>query len=130
MGRDLAVLDGAHAVCRLPAGGEVPAWANEGEGLRAVVRTPEELSIVCDERAVPAGVEASGGWRAMRVVGRLDLSLTGVLIELLAPLEGAQIPIFAISTFDTDYVLVPAGRLDDASTALESAGHRFTYPVG
>lgn len=118
LGRDLAI-------CRLPGDAAVPGWSSEGVGLRALVRTPDELSILCDEGSVPAGVEASGGWRALRVAGKLDLSLTGVLIALLKPLEDAEIPTFAISTYDTDYVLVPADRLDAARSALAGAGHRL-----
>lgn len=122
---DLEVLEGNFSVCRLAPDADLPAWASEGNGFRAVVRTPEELSLVCNEGIAPEGVEASGGWRALRVAGTLDLSLTGVLLALLRPLEDAGIPIFAISTFDTDYVLVPSDRIGEAKTALKGAGHVF-----
>ena len=74
-------------------------------------------------RRVPGSVQSSGPWRALRVAGTLDHSLTGVLREIAGPLADAEIPIFAISSFDTDYVLVPGGRVEAARAALEEAGH-------
>ena len=123
MDLELLLVEEELAICRLDPAEPVPKWATERTGLSAVVRTADELSVVCDEGRVPDGIEASGAWRALRVAGALDLSLTGVLIALLAPLERAGIPIFAISTFDTDYVLIPGGRCDEAVAVLESAGH-------
>lgn len=120
---DLELLPAELAICRLGASEEVPAWAR-GE-LLAIVRTGEELSVVCDAAAMPDGVDCSRGWRALRVAGSIDLSLTGVLAHLLAPLADAEVPIFAVSSFDTDYVLVPSSRLDGARDALASAGHRI-----
>jgi hypothetical protein len=92
--------------------------------LHAVVRTPAELTIVGAAGAVPEGVQAERGWRALAVEGPLDLGLTGVLVALLEPLARAGVAIFAVSTFDTDHVLVRADRLDDAVRALRAAGHR------
>jgi hypothetical protein len=91
----------------------------------ATVRTGEELSVVCDADSLPDGVDCSRGWRALRVVGTMDLALTGVLARLLTPLADVEIPIFAISSFDTDYVLVQGDRLDEALAALTAAGHRI-----
>lgn len=78
---------------------------------------------MCAPGAAPPGAELSGPWRALRVAGPLDHGQTGVLVSLAAPLADAGAPIFAISTYDTDYVLVPADRADDASEALLAAGH-------
>jgi len=127
-GHDLRVLPGALAIARLGAGDPVPAWAT-GAGaaagaLVAVVRTPAELSIVCADACVPDGVRAERGWRALEVAGPLELSMTGVLAALTAPLARAGVAIFAVSTFDTDYVLVPAAALDDAVAVLRADGHR------
>ena len=94
----------------------------EGEPL-ALVRTPEETSVVCAADAAPAGAQRSGPWRAFRVAGTLEHDLTGVLASLARPLADAGVPIFALSTYDTDYALVPAERIGDASEALLSAGH-------
>jgi hypothetical protein len=102
----------------------VPAWAEPGDGaLHAVVRTPGELTVVCDAARVPAGVPAERSWRALEVQGPLDLALTGVLAAIAAPLARADVAIFAVSTFDTDYVLVRGDRLDAAVAALRAAGH-------
>jgi uncharacterized protein len=94
----------------------------EGEPF-AVVRTPQETSIVCAADAAPPGAEQSGPWRAFRVAGTLEHGLTGVLASLAVPLADAGVPIFAVSTYDSDYVLVPAHRVDEASEALRAAGH-------
>jgi uncharacterized protein len=106
----------------------VPDWvAAEGGGaLHALVRTPAELTVICAADDVPPNVRAERGWRALAVVGPLDLALTGVLVALLEPLAAADVAIFAVSTFDTDHVLVRAERLGDAVAALRAAGHRVT----
>ncbi len=116
----LELLDGELAICRLDPGEGMPEWAS-GE-LVATVRSGEELSIVCDVDAVPTEIRADRGWRALRVSGTLDLAMTGVLVRLLEPLAAAEVPIFAVSSFDTDYVLVPSALLDDALPALAGAG--------
>ena len=105
----------------------MPAWASGDAGaLHAVVRTADELTIVCPADRVPPDVRAERGWRALQVIGPLDLALTGVLLSLLEPLARAGVGIFAVSTYDTDHVLVRADRLDDAAGALRAAGHRVT----
>ena len=81
--------------------------------------------MISPEEAVPAGVRAQCGWRCLRVRGPLAFELTGVLASLAAPLAAAGVPIFALSTFDTDYLLVPGERLDEALAALGAAGHRL-----
>jgi len=118
------VLEGELANCRLPPDAEVPRWASAG-ALNAVTRTAEELSIVCASASVPDGLIASFGWRALRVAGTLEHSMTGILASLATPLAAAEIPIFVISTYDTDYVLVPADRLPQARAVLLAAGHRL-----
>jgi hypothetical protein len=89
----------------------------------SITRTRDELSIVCESSRIPAGIDAEFGWRCIKVDGPLDFSLVGVLSSLAEPLARAGIPIFAISTFDTDYVLVKTANLEGAMAALESAGH-------
>jgi len=118
----LAVLPGRLAVCRLPVEAPDPAWARTGD-LSSITRTPDETSVVCSEAAVPEGVEREAGWRALRVEGVLDFSLTGVLSSILDPLAQARVSIFALSTHDTDYVLVREGDLDSCRRALADAGH-------
>ena len=88
----------------------------------AIVRTAEELSIVCAEQAVPAGVTCQRGWRGLKVAGPLDFALTGVLASLAGPLAEAGVSIFAISTYDTDYLFVREEQLGTAIDALRRAG--------
>jgi hypothetical protein len=118
----LATLPGPLAVCRLAADEAFPPWLPT-RGFLSVTRTAHELSIVCSADAVPAGVRCEGGWRALAVDGPLDFGLTGILASIATPLAETGISIFAISTFDTDYVLVQAERLDDATDTLRRAGH-------
>jgi hypothetical protein len=122
-GLELRPMPGRLAVCRLAAGAPVPPWAVAG-GWWSLTRTAEELSVVCAEGRVPPGVAREGGWRALAVAGPLDLGATGVLASLAAPLAAAGLSLFAVSTYDTDYLLVKEERLAEALAALEGAGHR------
>ena len=123
----LSVLPETLAVCRLGPDDALPPWAGAGE-LRAVTRTASELSIVCRDASVPPAVTANRGWRAIAVDGTLDFALTGVLAALASPLAAAGVSIFAVSTYDTDYVLVQQETLERAVAALAAAGHRFAGP--
>jgi hypothetical protein len=126
----LRVLPDPLAVCRLPADAEVPAWAVAARFF-SITRTADEMSVVCPEPSVPEGVENERGWRALQVEGSLDFSLTGVLASLAGPLAEAKIPIFVISTFETDLLLVKAERLEGAVETLRGAGHRVrTHGAG
>jgi hypothetical protein len=124
-GLALEVLPGELAVARLEPGAALPEWARpDGGALHAVVHSAGEVSVVCAAARVPGDVRGESGWRALRVAGPLDLALTGVLAAIAVPLADAGVSIFAVSTFDTDYVLVRADRLDAAVEALRAAGHR------
>lgn len=118
----LTVLPGLLSICRLGPDAAVPAWALAG-GFFSVTRTGEELSIVCEDARVPAGATVQRGWRALMVQGPLDFALTGILSRLLAPLAAAKVSIFALSTYDTDYILVKEGALPAALAALRADGH-------
>lgn len=111
------------AVVRLPAGSGLPWWAAREGAFLCLTRTPEETSVVCEERLVPSEVQAERGFRALRVAGSLPFHLTGVLASLAAPLADAGIPIFVVSTYETDYILLRQGDLDSAVAALRRAGH-------
>lgn len=117
----LSILPDSLAICRLECEAGVPMWATGS--FVSITRTRDELSIVCNERDVPSGVKADRGWRALKIEGPLDLALTGVLASIAVPLAEAQINLFAISTFDTDYVLVKADRVAEAIGVLRNAGH-------
>jgi hypothetical protein len=105
---DLTVLPEPLAICRLRATDRIPSWAlEEHESLVSITRTPDELSIVCPEEAVPPDVETvETGWRALKVPGPLPFELTGVMASIAGPLGAAGITLFAVSTYDTDYILV------------------------
>jgi len=112
------------AICRLDPDAELPAWA-ECRLFSASTRTDEELSIVCPEVAVPGQVFCQKGWRCLKIEGPLDLTEIGVLHALARPLAEAKISIFALSTYNTDYLLVKEKDLDRAKEALTQEGHRF-----
>src|SRR5581483_2432166 len=108
--------------CALCARPENPGAAPDGR-FYSVTRTDEECSVVCEESLLAAGARAERGRSLLRVDGTLDFSLTGVLAALAAPLAQAKISIFALSTYDTDYLLLAQNDLDRAIAALERAGH-------
>ena len=118
----LDVVPGRLAIARLAPDAPLPAWA-AGPAPVSITRTDSELSVVCAEDRVPAGVRHVGGYRALAVRGPLDFALTGIVSGLTSALAGAGVGVFVISTFDTDLVLVPQERLDDAVAALRGAGH-------
>lgn len=117
------------AVCRLDAGAAVPAWAVKS-AFFSITRTGDELSIVCREDDAPsdAAFKIERGWRAFKIEGPLDFGLTGVLVAIAKPLADAGIPIFALSTYDTDYVLVKHDRVQPAITTLARADHTVHEP--
>ncbi|HYG86552.1 MAG TPA: ACT domain-containing protein [Azospirillum sp.] len=114
----LTLMEGRLAVARLEAGQGLPEWLDWSAPLVSVTRTADELSVVCPELRVPDTVKAERGWRAFKVEGPLDFALTGILARLTAPLAAANIPVFAVSTYDTDYLLVRAGDAERAADTL------------
>jgi hypothetical protein len=124
----LVVLGDRLAVCRLDRGDGVPGWATGG-GFFSITRTHDELSVVCPEHLVPEGVRAERGWRAIRVEGPIPFSAVGVLASLARPLAGAGVSLFAVSTFDTDYVLVKEDELPRAIDILQASGHAVRYAL-
>lgn len=121
----LSVLDGRFAIARLAPEDDFPSWAFEGP-FASVTTTADEVSIVCAEESVPSGVLHEGGWRCLGVVGELDFSLAGVIDSLAAPLAAVGVPIFLLSTYDSDYLLVKDDRLERAREVLTEAGHTVT----
>jgi len=119
---DLTLLPERFAISRLAADAPIPNWATQGSFF-SVTRTGDELSVVCELSHVPAGVQSQPNWRIFKVHGPFVLSEIGVLSALAAPLAKVRISLFAVSTFDTDYLLVAAATLSAATTALEQAGH-------
>ncbi len=111
-------------MCQLAGGTRVPVWA-VGAGFFCVTQTAEELSIVCEESCVPAGVRIEPDWAALKLEGPFPFAMTGVLTSFLQPLAEAGIPIFAVSTFDTDYVLMKREKVEQAIKVLGTAGHEI-----
>ncbi len=111
------------AVCRFPADAPLPAWVFHAEAqFWSLTRTPDELSLVCAEDDLPPSVDSAveRGWRAFQLVGPIPFSVTGVISTLTAPLAAAGISVFVVSTYDTDYVLVPAREYPRAREVLAS----------
>ena len=110
------------AIVRMPAHDPLPAWADGGPFI-SITRTATELSIVCRETSVPAGVHADRGWECLRVEGPIPLQAVGIAAEFTSVLAKASVSVFPIATYDTDYVLVKGDRMAAAADALRSAGH-------
>lgn len=126
---DLKLMEGRMAVCRLAPDEDLPVWALGATGFSSVTRTANEWSVVCPEDVVPPGVQCEKGWRVFQVAGPLDFGLVGILASIAGPLAAAGVSLFALSTYDTDYVMVKAHNLDRAAGALKAAGHRVErYP--
>src|SRR5579864_5062078 len=114
---------GAFAICRLPAGATLPPWASQGKFF-SITCTADELSIVCLAAQVPSDIQHENDWACLKLEGPFPFSETGILSAFVQPLSDRAIPIFAISTFDTDYVLVKKAWLENALEALKIAGHQ------
>ncbi|MGC4108553.1 MAG: ACT domain-containing protein [Thermomicrobiales bacterium] len=121
-GLRLDVLPGTYAVCRLPADAPIPVFPTSG-AVRSITVTAHEISIVCPESDAPVGAEVDGGWSALYILGPVPFDLAGVLVSVLAPLSGAGLGVFALSTYDSDVVLVRANVLERAASLLRAAGH-------
>jgi hypothetical protein len=118
----LRLLPGRFAVCRFDPEDPLPAWVlHEGAKFWSMTRTPDELSVVCDEDSVPpSAMRVEPGWRAFQVAGPIGFDGAGVFASLATPLADAGIPLFALSTFDTDIVLVRERDLGRATAALKT----------
>jgi hypothetical protein len=115
----LDILDGSLTVARLDAEAGIPEWLDwNGKPLVSVTRTRDELSVIAPSDAVPGHVTSERGWRALKVQGVLDFALTGILASLATSLARAGVSVFAVSTFDTDYLLVKEASLRKAAQAL------------
>ena len=121
----LSLLSERLAICRLGPNEAIPQWVFS-MSFWSVTRTDEELSVILPEELVPSSWKAEKGWRCLKVLGPLDFSITGIIASLTTPLAEAGVPIFAISTYDTDYLLVRNGDVDRAKEVLIEHGHRIS----
>jgi uncharacterized protein len=113
-----------YAIVRQSPNAFVPGWAATGD-FTSISRTADELSIVCAADSVPNEFAAAPRWICLKLEGPFPFSQTGVLLSFIAPLSNNCIPIFAISTYDTDYVLIPQDHAERAYDLLYKAGHEL-----
>jgi len=118
------LLAGSYAVVRLAADAAVPDWATKGE-FTSITRAADELSIVCLGENVPEHIDPGPRWICLKLEGPFPFSETGVLLAFIEPLSNNGIPIFAVSTYDTDYVLVHEEFAETAREVLLKAGHEL-----
>lgn len=118
----LSVLPGSYAVHRFAADTPVPAELLAADFFH-ISRTPEELSVLCCAKLAPASEHRFGPLLGLRVSGQLDFALIGILAELSKQLAEAGVSVFAVSTYDTDYLYVRAEDFKAAVNALRKAGH-------
>ena len=124
---NLEVLPGWYAICRLDCGEAVPEWTQSADpsadAFVSITRTSDELSIVCRDAGIPDHVETERDWRCMRVAGKLNFELVGVIAKITKHLADVAVSVFVVSTFDTDYLLVKEDDWARAVTALRSGGY-------
>ena len=117
------LLPASLAVCRLGRTAPVPAWV-PGDPFVSITRTNDELSVICDEAAVPGDVVAARGWRCLKLEGSFDFSVTGLVASFAGALADDGISLMVVCTYDTDYLLVRSPDLDRTIASLERSGHR------
>ena len=120
----LELLDDTFTIHRFSSSARIPEEVF-GEAFFNIVKTKEELSIVCRNSLTLNSERCNQGWSCIKVSGPLDLNTTGILAKLSKVLAEALVSIFAISTYDTDYILVKADKAAEAVAALKSLGYRF-----
>lgn len=125
MTQSFSILPQSFAIARLDPDAELPSAVLASASFMSITRTEDELSIVCAEDVAAGLSRVDSGWRAIKVQGPFAFDQTGILASFLDPLAAAGIGIFAVSTFDTDYILVKLANLEDAVAVLKGAGHHL-----
>ncbi len=115
---------GVYAIVRLAPDAAVPGWATKGD-FTSITRTADELSIVCPAENLPGDVHSPHRWVCLKLEGPFPFELTGVLLSFIEPLSRRGIPIFAISTYGTDYLLVQEEFASVTFDTLRLAGHEL-----
>jgi hypothetical protein len=119
-------LPGLYAIARLAPDAAIPAWATKGD-FTSITRTADELSIVCPAENLPPDVHSPHRWICLQLEGPFPFSQAGVLLSFIRPLSDNGIPIFAISTYDTDYVLIEENDIGGVTGTLRKAGHELKH---
>ena len=119
----LELLKENYSVCRLNPNAPIPAWCQKGN-FYSVTQTKDELSIVCETQYVSENIEVvESDWRIFKILGPLDFSLIGILSKISLLMAECKISIFALSTYDTDYIMVKEDKVEEAVKALKRAGY-------
>lgn len=118
----LSTLPGEYTIHRFSPESDIPTLTGN---FLSITRTDDELSIICDSEHPLKSEKSESGWACIKVLGPLDFGLTGILAKIASVLAEAEISIFAISTYDTDYVLVKKENLEVARESLLNSGYIF-----
>jgi len=118
------LIAGHYAILRLAPDAPAPEWALKGEFV-SITRTPDELSIVCPVESIPRDINFEVRWICLKLEGLFAFLQTGVLLSFIEPLSNNGVPIFAVATYDTDYVLIPQDHTQQALDLLSDAGHEL-----
>ncbi len=121
---DLKLLPGSYAICRMKPDQSPPSSIYKSD-FYSISKSEQELSIVCESQWIQEDCKIEKGWSLIKVVGPLDFNQTGILASLVNPLAEAKISLFAISTYDTDYLLIKTKTLKKAQKTLEQSGASF-----
>ncbi|MDP4178855.1 MAG: ACT domain-containing protein [Bacillota bacterium] len=122
----MKLLKEKYGVCRLDKTELIPQWAETGDFF-SITRTSDELSIVCSEDNIPSGIKCEKDWRVLKIEGTLDFSLIGIIASISTILAQKEISIFAVSTYDTDYILLENKDIDNAINSLSNEGYEIIY---
>lgn len=120
----LKLLDETYGVCSLEKDSEISPWIVEGNFL-SITKTDEELSIVCEEKNISEGIKYEGGWKILKIEGKLDFALVGILAKISNIMAENNISIFAISTYDTDYILIKLNNINKAVELLKKENYNI-----
>lgn len=123
----LELLEGEYSVCRFEPGARIPQQDEASGGVYSITSTHLETSVVCSTAAAPAGAICEHGWRALYVKGPIPFGLTGVVSGITTAVAAAGLPVFVISTFDSDLLLLRSETLDDAIEALEANDYSVSH---
>jgi hypothetical protein len=125
MNLSLQILNDKYAIYRFDVDPSLPDWIKDSD-FYSITKTKDELSVVCKQSGSLDNCEISKDWRVLKIAGQLDLSLIGIIAEISGILRDNKIPIFTISTFETDYILVKSKDLNTAIDSLEANGYEIT----
>ncbi|WP_394854994.1 ACT domain-containing protein [Clostridium lamae] len=121
---NLKLLKGKYSVCRLYKNDEIPNWIFNEEFF-SITRTEDEVSIVCLQDKVKEEIKCERDWKVLKIEGPLDFSLIGILARISTLMANNDISIFAISTYDTDYILIKEEMIDRAIAVLENNNYKI-----